>query len=221
MLIRAPEFRIGDVFPADNPKKVAVVRLVIAAQSLISVGRLLGDLLPETPAYRETKHYFMLFSLGMANEAAAAFLAAQHAGVFEDLLPFPDEEMNARFEQVVAECDRDNPESLRSKLVAYGRNKLSFHWEEGAIKKSLASIAALTLPAWSGGEDQTPVTTALPIAEAVTITALGLRVGDREALNNIMGDIAAFQGNLLHVSHAVYAITLGQSLRGNRAGEKA
>ncbi len=31
-----PEFNVGDVFPADDPKRVAVVRLVVAGQGLAS-----------------------------------------------------------------------------------------------------------------------------------------------------------------------------------------
>src|SRR6201746_600893 len=139
----------------------------------------------------------------------------------EGALPFPDEEMNSRFDRLVKECDRNNPESLRSKLVAYGRNKLAFHWEAEAIKKSLAAIAPLGLPAWAWGEDQAPLTTALPLTEAVTITALGLHVGDRKGLNDIMKEIAVFPGDLLHVPHAVYAKTLGTPLRRTIAGEKA
>jgi hypothetical protein len=68
----APEFRIDEVFPADRPERVAIVRLLVATQSLVSLRRLLGGLLPNTPAYRETEHYLMLFSLGLANEAASA-----------------------------------------------------------------------------------------------------------------------------------------------------
>ena len=78
-----PEFKVGEVFAADDPKAVAIVRLVVAGQGLISLGRLLGPVLPETKAYRETKHYFMLLSLGLAHEAAAAFQAAVHKGAFE------------------------------------------------------------------------------------------------------------------------------------------
>lgn len=205
-----PEFTVGEIFPADDPKGVAVVRLVVAAQGLISLGRLLGPVLPETKAYRETKHYFMLLSLGLANEAAAAFQGALHKGAFEGVVPFPVEEYNSRYERLLIECDRDRPESLRSRLVAFGRNKLAFHWAEEEIKKALRHLAPESLPAWAGGEDETPVTTALPIAEAVTITALGLHVGDKKELDDIMSRIADFQGDLLHVSHAVYASVLAR-----------
>lgn len=108
------------------------------------------------------------------------------------------------------ECDRDRPESLRSRLVAFGRNKLAFHWSEEEIKKTLRHLASESLPVWAGGEDKTPITTALPIAEAVTITALGLHVGDKMELNDIMEKVADFQGDLLHVSHAAYAGALAK-----------
>lgn len=203
-----PEFTVGEVFAADDPKAVAIVRLVVAVQGLISLGRLLGPVLPETKAYRETKHYFMLLSLGLANEAASAFQAASHKGAFEGVIPSVVEDINSRYERLLVECDRDRQGSLRSKLVAFGRNKLSFHWDEKEIKKSLRRLAPESLPAWAGGEDETPVTTALPIAEAVTITALGLHVGEKKDFNDIMSKIATFQGDLLHVSHAAYASAL-------------
>lgn len=213
--MKAPEFRVDEVFPADDPKCVAVVRLLVATQSLISLGRLLGDLLPKTPAYRETKHYLMLLSLGLANEAASAFLAAQHAGAFEDFAQVGWKEMDERFERLVKECNRDDPASLRSKLVAYGRN-LVFHWNKDEIKKALAAVGDLTLPAWSGGEDETPVTMAIPLAEAVSITALGLHVGNKEELSRIMAQVGSFQGDLLHFAQAVYTTMLRKHLRGNR-----
>ena len=72
----------------------------------------------------------------------------------------------------------------------------------------------MTLPAWTGGEDEAPVTVAIPLAEAVTITALGMHVGSKEELNRIMEQVAGFQGDLLHFSHAVYAFTLKEELSG-------
>lgn len=208
MTTKTPEFCVGRLFPADDPKRTAAVRLVVAAQGLISLSRLLGPTLPDTKAYRETKHYIMLLSLGLANESAAGFEAARHKGVFDEVHPFPNEDTNARFGRLVEECDRNNPQSLRSRLVAFGRNKLAFHWDEKVIRKALKELATYNLPAWAGAEDETYVTTALPIAEAVTITALGLHVGDKEALNRIMQEVATFQGDLLHVSHALYTSLL-------------
>ena len=205
-----PKFTVGQVFAADDPKAVAIVRLAVAAQGLVSLGRLLGPVLPETKPYRETKHYFMLLSLGLANEAAGAFQAAVRKGAFEGVSPSPAEDINSRYERLLVESDRDRPESLRSRLVAFGRNKLSFHWDEKEIRKGLRHLASETLPAWAGGEDETPVTTALPIAEVVTITALGLHVGEKKELNDIMSKIAVFQGDLLHVSYAVYASALAR-----------
>lgn len=128
--------------------------------------------------------------------------------------PFPDDEMNARFARLVVECDRGRPESLRARLVAFGRNKLSYHWDESEIRKALRHLASERLPAWAGGEDETPATTALPIAEAVTITALGIHIGGpKSELNEIMSRIGSFQGDLLHVSHATYAAILGKHRR--------
>lgn len=93
-----PEFVVGEAFAADDPKAVAIVRLVVAGQGLISLGRLLGPILPQTNAYRETKHYFMLLSIGLAHEAAAAFQAAVHEGAFEGVIPSPVEDINARYD---------------------------------------------------------------------------------------------------------------------------
>ena len=131
--VKAPEFRVDEVFPANRPERVAIVRLLVATQSLISFGRLLGDLLPDTPAYRETEHYIMLLSLGLANEAASAFVAAKHMGAFDEFTKVGWDEMNERFSRLLKECDRDDPASLRSKLVAFGRN-LVFHWNKDDIK---------------------------------------------------------------------------------------
>lgn len=115
--------------------------------------------------------------------------------------------MNERFARLVKECDRNDPTSLRSRLVADGRNLVA-HWNKDEIKKALAEVGDLTLPAWTGGEDKTPITLAIPLAEAVTVTALGLHVGDKEELNRIMVQVASFQGDLLHFAHAVYGNTL-------------
>jgi len=206
-----PTFQVGKAFPEGDDKRVSLVRFLLASQSLAAIGRLLG-IVPETSAFTESKRYLMLLSLGAAHEAANAFGGAYTRGVFADLQSLGWEEMDERLARLVKECDRKNPDSLQCKLVTHGRNKFSFHWDMEEVQKSLAQLSSAILPAWSGGDDESSLTTAIPITEVITQKGLEIKAGSREQLRGLMSQAGKLQGDLFHVAHAAYITAIRKTL---------
>ena len=89
--------------------------------------------------------------------------------------------------------------------------KFSFHWDMEEVQKSLSQLSGVVLPAWSGGEDETVMSTAIPIVEKVTLKSLELRAGSVEELDSLMGQVARFQGDLFHVAHGAYTVALAEN----------
>ncbi|HWN10383.1 MAG TPA: hypothetical protein VNO50_14140 [Pyrinomonadaceae bacterium] len=214
-----PSFEIGKAFPSNDPKSVSLIRFLLASQCLAAIARL-PEVVPDTPAYEESRHYLMLLALGAAHEAGNAFAGAYKHGVFDRLKAVDDEEMNERLKLLVRETDRDNPKSLQSKLVTHGRNKFAFHWDMKEVKKSLSKLSGATLPAWSGGEDETVMSTAIPIVERLTLKSMELRAGSVKKLNGLMEQVARFQGALFHVAHGAYTVALADNRKAAGVGGK-
>ncbi|MFL6235841.1 MAG: hypothetical protein ACJ76N_22110 [Thermoanaerobaculia bacterium] len=212
--VEVPTFRVGDVFPSGDDKRVSLVRFLTGAHSLAAMARIL-PVLPKSPAYRETKNYLMLLSLGAAHEAANAFWGAYQHGVFAALSSLGWSEIDECISRLIVDCDRQRPDSLQSRLVSHSRNKFSFHWDMEEVQKSLSQVADEVLPAWTGGEDETFMTVALPIVERVTLKGLEIKAGSEHDLQELMGRVARFQGDLFRVAEAAYNVALKETLEQN------
>ena len=217
-----PTFRVGDAFPAGDDKRVALMRFLIAARSLVAIGRILPTL-PESPGNRESKTYLMLLSLGAAHEAANAFWGAYKHDVFATLTSLGWIEIDECISRLAVECDRSCPDSLQSKIVTHSRHKFSFHWDMEEVQSSLSQLADEILPAWAGGEDKTSESIALPIIERVTLKGLEIKAGSEQELQELIGQVARFQGDLFRVAEAAYNITLKETLgpKGVKGGKEA
>jgi hypothetical protein len=206
-----PTFRVGDAFPAGDDKRVSLVRFLVAARSLVAMGRVLPAL-PKSPGNRESKTYLMLLSLGAAHEAANAFWGAYQHDVFATLTSLGWTEIDECISRLVGDCDRSRPDSLQSKIVTHGRHKFAFHWDMEEIQNSLSQLADEVLPAWAGGKDESSESIALPIIERVTLKGLESKAGSEQELQELMGRVARFQGDLFRVAEAAYNIALKETL---------
>jgi hypothetical protein len=217
-----PTFRVGDAFPPGDHKRVSLVRFLVAAQSLSAITRVI-PVLPEADAYRESKHYLMLFSLGAAYEAANAFWGALQHDLFAPLSSLTlDEiilaEIGASISRLTVDCDPICPDSLRSKLVRRVRNNFSFHWDMGRVRRSLAEVEDEIVPAWAGGSNF--IANALPIVERVTLKGLEILAGSEGELWDLMERVPLFTMDLVRVAEAAYAEALGVALGGKRSSNE-
>lgn len=191
---KIPRFDLGNVFPSDEPQRVYQMRFLMACQALAAIARLL-DLLPNTPATRESKNYLMALSIGAANEASIAFLEADAEGAFTEVIDAGWQEMVDRIERLRVDCDDKQPNSLRKRILLVARNTMGFHWDPKTVRKSLARLKDAEVAVWAGGEDQTVASTALPIVSAIIHDALEHWVGSKVELDTLMKDIASLQGD--------------------------
>ncbi len=217
-----PTFRVGDAFPPGDDKRVSLVRFLVAAQSLSAITRII-PVLPEADAYRESRHYLMLFSLGAAYEAANAFWGALQHGLFAPLSSLALDkitldEISASISRLTVDCDPTRPDSLLSKLVRRVRNKVSFHWDMDKIRRSLAQVEDETVPAWAGGSNF--IANALPIVERVTLKGLEIIAGSEGELRDLMERVPLFTMDLVRVAEAAYAEALGVALGGKRSSNE-
>jgi hypothetical protein len=205
-----PIFRVGDAFPSEDDKRVSLVRFLVSAQCLPAITRII-PVLPESAAYRESKHYLYLLSLGAAHEAANAFWGALQHDLFAPLSSLAFGEIDGCISRLVVDCDPNRPDSLRSKLVRHCRNRFSFHWDMNEIRRSLAQVKDEKLPAWAGGTNF--ISNAIPIVECVTMKGLQMIAGSEGELQDLMGRIPHFTLDLARVAEASYAVALDVVLK--------
>jgi len=191
---------------------VSIVRFLVAAQSLPAITRII-PVLPESDAYRETRHYLMLLSLGTTCEAAKAFWEALQHDLFASLYSRALSGIDECISRLTVECDPGRRDSLQSKLLRH-RNKLSFHWDMKEVRKSLARIEDEIIPAWAGGSNF--ITNALPIVECVTFKGLEILAGSVHDLQELIERVPPFELDLSRVAEAAYSVAIEGVIVGKR-----
>lgn len=210
---KEPTCRVGDVFPADDARLVAQARFIVASQALVALARVLGAGL-DGPTKQEVFYYLLLYSIGAANEASIAFQEADQFGAFGEVEASDWAEMHERLARLRRDCDHKNPESLRERLIRMPRNKVGFHWDSKILGAALANVATREIPAFEAGSTPSIADTALPLTSTVIGGALEILLGSADE-PSLAAELASYQGDIFHLSHAVYSLALSRA-----AGER-
>jgi hypothetical protein len=220
--VRYTSFRIGDVFPADDPAKIALVQFLVAAQSLLAVGKLDLLLPAEDAVLSDARRLLLIMTIGLLRETEEAVKAVEDQGWLKRLeqeLKGQDaqvqEDLSKRIGRLRSELAIVNDESLLRRFLLRARNKVSFHWDKKEIKNALAASAgqdasALVALATSIGEGKAPraAQMIIPLANSVLFVILEKIAGSAERLVELGSVLAQIQGDVFHVAHALYGIAL-------------
>lgn len=216
-------FKIGDVFPADNPAKIAVVRFLLAGQSLLAIPKLHPFLPEEDPVLRDGTDLLMFLSIGLLRETAKAFHALEEEGLVKQLeqeLISHDaatrSDFTERIDRLRTELAWGNPSSILRTFLKQARDAVAFHWESEAIKKELEKAAELEVPsvvvlsdALERGPQAAEVT--IPLINGIRLGILESIAGSSEKLNDYVSLVASLQGDVFHVAHFLYRMVLNDA----------
>lgn len=204
-------FRIGDVFPSDQRDRVRLAQLIVTGRVLLSVVKAYRLLDKNYEPEAEARAHLMLLSFGAALEAAKAFAYADEEGCLTEfegwLEAWPSgpelEDVRQCLKRLRVNCDRNNPDSLRCRLLQAARNQASFHWDPERIGPALNALEDETVAAILLSDQRNSAHSSVPLAERVSLAMLdGLAVagGSRPGLET---ELSQLQGDLFRVAMVV------------------
>jgi hypothetical protein len=178
-----PKFRVGDAFPADDERRVAAVRLLLASRHLSMAILALGQV-KAIPAQQEIDYrtHLILMIISATEEATRAFLDADACGCFEPLEGEPG--LVDSLSLLRHESDPSRADSLWNRLIVRIRNNAGAHWNGKLIARALRALENEELPAFLRGESARDIDLGIPlgseVAHGIVYMATGILLADEE-----------------------------------------